>query len=151
MALWDVYLTSSTWRRPEISWLTGEERKRADSLISPLWDAREQFWLDKRYLYCHVIAVHPDYQRKGVGQLLMDFGIGVAQKAELPIYIESSQEGVRLYEKLGCRRLKEPRKYGPDAVESLKANGVEGDSEVALFVWIPNGVEWKLPNNMELA
>jgi GNAT superfamily N-acetyltransferase len=92
MALWDIYLTPSPWRRAEISWLSGHEREHAEALISPLWDAREQYWLDQRYIYCHVVAVHPDYQRKGIGQLLMEFGIGISQKVELPMYVESSRE-----------------------------------------------------------
>jgi GNAT superfamily N-acetyltransferase len=75
MALWDIYLTPSKWRRSELSWLSGQERERADALIKPLWDAREKFWLDEKYLYCHVLAVHPEYQRRGIGKLLMQFGI----------------------------------------------------------------------------
>jgi ribosomal protein S18 acetylase RimI-like enzyme len=151
MALWDIYLTPSTWRRPEISWLSGEERNRAESLISPLWDAREQLWLDKRYLYCHVIAVHPEYQRRGIGQLLMEYGIGVAQKASLPVYIESSQDGMRLYEKLGCQRVREPRNHGVKDMGQSAVNGFEKGSEVVLFVWVPTGGEGTLPESIKLA
>jgi len=151
MALWDIYLTPSSWRRPEISWLSGDERKRAEALISPLWNAREKLWLDKRYLYCHVIAVHPEYQRKGIGQLLMENGIKVAQKAELPIYIESSLDGVRLYEKSGCRRLKQPHEHDTKDLKPPRAQGDGESSEVVLFVWVPKSGEGMLPDQVELA
>lgn len=132
MALWDIYLAPSTWRRPEIGWLSGKEREQAESLLSPLWDARERFWLDQRYIYCHVVAVDPHFQRQGIGQLLMNFGIDVARKTRLPMYIESSKDGVRLYEKLGCRRLKQ----------------TTNDDEAILFVWVPEGGGQSLPTNI---
>jgi GNAT superfamily N-acetyltransferase len=147
MALWEIYLTTSKWRRGEISWLSGEERERAETLISPLWDAREKLWLDQKYIYCHIMAVHPNYQRKGIGKLLMDFGIGVAQQVELPIYIESSEEGVRLYEKLGCQRVRQPKSGEvPNAEQSV--NGGQEDG-LSLFVWVPKGSEKKLPKAVE--
>lgn len=150
MALWDIYLTPSQWRRGEISWLSGDERERAEKLISPLWDAREKLWLDQRYLYCHVIAVRPNYQRRGIGHMLMEFGIGVAQTADLPVYIESSRDGTRLYEKLGCRRLKDPSHQREDKGKTDE-NGVGNDTELALFVWVQDGREDKLPPAVELA
>jgi ribosomal protein S18 acetylase RimI-like enzyme len=135
MALWDIYLTPSKWRRSELSWLSGQERERADALIKPLWDAREKFWLDEKYLYCHVLAVHPEYQRRGIGKLLMQFGIDVAQKTELPIYVESSREGVRLYEKMGCRRIKMLVGLRDDRPKPEETVTDEEDSDVVLFVW----------------
>jgi GNAT superfamily N-acetyltransferase len=149
MALWDIYLTPSAWRRGAISWLSGQERELAEALITPLWDTREKLWLDQRYLYCHVIAVSPKYQRRGVGQLLMEYGVNIAQKTELPIYIESSLVGMRLYEKMGCQRIKAPsvlkREKSHESGTSLK------DSDVALFVWFPKGEERLFPKTIELA
>lgn len=147
MALWDIYLTTSKWRRGEISWLSGEERERAEALISPLWDRREKLWLDQKYIYCHVMAVHPNHQRKGIGKLLMEFGIGVAQQVELPIYIESSEEGIRLYEKLGCQRVKQP-KSGEALNREKSVNG--GQDGLSLFVWLPKESEKRLPKAVEL-
>jgi GNAT superfamily N-acetyltransferase len=150
MALCDIYLTPSKWRRGEISWLSGEEKERADDLISPLWDAREKLWLDERYIYCHVMAVHPKYQRKGIGQLLMEYVIGIAQQTELPIYIESSEEGTRLYEKMGCRRVKQPSKNESADPATRDKDAVGEANGLVLFVWIPKGGEEKLPKSIEL-
>lgn len=142
MALWDVYLTPSDWKKGEISWLHGKERKRAEAFIEPLWHAREKLWLNQRYLYCHVMAVHPDFQRRGVGELLFNFGIITARHTGLPMYIESSKEAVRLYEKMQCRRLKETPMHKTEETEEYQ--------EVALFVWLPDGGEKGLPSAVEL-
>jgi ribosomal protein S18 acetylase RimI-like enzyme len=149
MSLCDVYITPSDWKKGEISWLSGAERERAEALINPLWDTREKLWLNEKYIYGHVIAVHPDYQRRGIGEALVRYGISVAQQSQLPMYIESSKEAVRLYEKMGCRRLKQKpvHKAGDLAPE----NGAQEDQEIPLFVWIPEGGEGILPKAVELA
>ena len=148
MALWDIYLTPSDWTKGEISWLKGEEKARADALISPLWNAREKLWTNEKYLYCHVIAVHPDFQRRGVGELLFKFGQGIAEQTQLPIYIESSKEAVRLYEKMGCKRLEERPVHKSEDLSPGKVNGKKEDCGVALFVWTAQGTE--LPKAVKL-
>lgn len=141
MALWDCYFTPSDWKRPELSWLEGEDRVRAETLIEPLWQAREEMWLNQRYLYCHVIAVRPDYQRRGIGEKLFKFGVDVASESQLPIYIESSKEAIRLYEKLGCKRVKHTARNVGQASE-------RGDLD--LFVWNAEFGDGNLPNNVKL-
>jgi ribosomal protein S18 acetylase RimI-like enzyme len=151
MALWDIYLTPSKWRRGEISWLSGRERERAEQLIWPLWDTRERLWLDQKYLYCHVVAVHPEYQRRGIGQMLMEYGIDIAQKVRLPIYIESSRDGMRLYEKIGCRRLKQQPVDKSKTGKPQESNEVEEHDGAVSWVWFPKGGEEILPATVELA
>ncbi|KZM26040.1 uncharacterized protein EKO05_0005861 [Ascochyta rabiei] len=151
MALWDVYITPSTWKKGEIGWLQGKERERADALIGPLWDTREKMWNNERYLYCHVVAVHPDSQRRGIGELLVDYGKKIALQAHLPIYVESSQAAVKLYEKSGFRWLKErPVHKGVDLWPGRTDNNQE-NHDVPLFVWIPEGAEKLLPEAVKLA
>jgi ribosomal protein S18 acetylase RimI-like enzyme len=151
MALCDVYITPSDWKRGEIGWLQGEERERAEALVKPLWDARERLWLNERYIYCHVMAVHPDYQRKGIGEMLMKYEIGISQQTGLPIYIESSKEGIKLYEKMGSRRLKEKLVHKSEDSSPEKTNGAREDQELPLYVWLPEGGEKQLPKSVELA
>lgn len=136
MALCDVYLAPSDWEKGEISWLKGEERERAEGYVMPLWNMREKLWHKERYVYCHVMAVHPDFQRRGVGELIFKFDMAIAQQAGLPMYIESSKEGTRLYEKMGCKRLEE---------KLVDENG----QEAPLFVWMPEGAS--LPKAVKLA
>lgn len=151
MALWDVYITPSNWKKGEIGWLQGEERQRAEALIGPLWGAREKLWSNERYLYCHVIAVHPDAQRKGVGQLLVEYGKKVALQANLPIYVESSKAAIRLYEKSGFRWLKERAVHKSHDLYPGQTNGDRETTEVPLLVWIPGGDATLLPDTVQLA
>lgn len=151
MALWDCYLTPSDWKKGDISWLHGKEKERAEALVGPLWHAREKLWLNQKYLYCHAIAVHPDYQRKGIGELLFKFGANISRQTTLPIYIESTKDAVRLYEKMGSRRLKEKPVHKYEDLWPDQAGGAKEDQDVALFVWIPQNGEANLPSTVELA
>lgn len=151
MALWDVYLTPSDWRKGEISWLHGKELDRAEALVMPLWNAREKLWLNERYLYCHVIAVHPEFQRMGVGALLFTFGTNISRQSGLPIYIESSKDAFRLYEKMGCRPLRERPVHRAQDLWPEDASGVQEDREIDLFVWLPENGDGQLPKAVELA
>ncbi|KAF1923156.1 acyl-CoA N-acyltransferase [Didymella exigua CBS 183.55] len=151
MALWDVYITPSDWTKGEIGWLQGKERERAEALIGPLWGAREKLWSKERYLYCHVIAVRPDAQRKGVGELLVEYGKKIALQANLPIYVESSQAAIRLYEKSGFRWLKERPVHKSCDLHPGQTDSDQEDHEIPLLVWIPGGDEKLLPNAVQLA
>ncbi|KAJ8118439.1 hypothetical protein OPT61_g591 [Boeremia exigua] len=150
MALWDVYVTPSEWERGEIEWLQGKERERAEALIGPLWGAREKMWNKERYLYCHLVAVHPNYQRKGVGELLVEYGKKIALQANLPIYVESSRDAIRLYEKSGFRWLKERPVHKSDDLWPGQTSDHE-DHEIPLMVWIPRGEKTLLPAAVQLA
>jgi ribosomal protein S18 acetylase RimI-like enzyme len=151
MALFDVYITPSDWKKGEIGWLQGKERERAEALIGPLWDAREKLWSNERYLYCHVVAVHPDAQRKGVGELLVEHGKRIALQANLPIYVESSKAAIRLYEKSGFQWLKERPVHKSYDLYPAQVNGDQEDHEIPLLVWIPGGETRLLPDAVQLA
>ncbi|KAF2474791.1 uncharacterized protein BDR25DRAFT_184733, partial [Lindgomyces ingoldianus] len=43
----------------------------------------------------------PSYQRKGVGRMLLQWGIKQADEEGLPLYIEGTLAGKLLYEQLG--------------------------------------------------
>jgi ribosomal protein S18 acetylase RimI-like enzyme len=151
MALWDIYITPSDWRKGEIAWLHGKERERAEALVGPLWGAREKMWSNERYLYCHVIAVHPNFQRRGIGELLVEYGKKVALQATLPIYVESSRDAIRLYEKSGFRWLKERPIHKSSDLWPERPNGNQRDCEIPLLVWIPGDEKRLLPEAVELA
>lgn len=53
------------------------------------------------------LTVHPDYQRQGVGSLLLESGIKAAEKMELDIFVTSTKAGNRLYYKAGFTLLAE--------------------------------------------
>lgn len=51
------------------------------------------------------MGVHPSHRHRGVGSLLMTWGIKVAQESNLESFIEASESGRMLYEKFGYRML----------------------------------------------
>ncbi|KAF4552486.1 Hypothetical protein D9617_10g074680 [Elsinoe fawcettii] len=53
------------------------------------------------YLYLKSICTHPDHQRKGIGKVMMRWGLKKADELDVPIYLEASPAGRRLYEQSG--------------------------------------------------
>ena len=53
MALCDVFVrprTEEERKMPEIGWLAGEQRERAEKVVGKLWRAREAIWGGKPYI-----------------------------------------------------------------------------------------------------
>lgn len=48
-----------------------------------------------------LLVVHPDYKRKGLGGMIVDYGCKLADKEQLPCYVDGSPHGKGLYEKYG--------------------------------------------------
>ena len=46
-----------------------------------------------------ICFVHPIYRRRGIGTLLMEWGIKIADERGLESYIDATEEGIPLYEK----------------------------------------------------
>lgn len=46
-----------------------------------------------------MMVVDPSYQHQGVGQALLQWGLDQADAQSLEVYLESSEDGLRLYEK----------------------------------------------------
>ena len=78
-------------------------------------------WITKNYnnLYIHRLAVHPDFQKKGVGKVLMDFAEKYARKKECKsIRLDTfsvNKRNLKFYESRGYQRLE--RIYFPKQSE----------------------------------
>ncbi|GAB1213998.1 hypothetical protein ATERTT37_003154 [Aspergillus terreus] len=134
MATWQVYWRERTAEervKPWIGWLEGQQRERAETFLGQLWEKREKYIGEKRHVYCHTVAVHPDYQGRGVGKKLMQWGLDIAEQLKVPIYLESTHEGRSLYERLGFATLQEGVVFKP-GVTQLKE-----DIEAPLMVRMP--------------
>ncbi|KAJ3958566.1 hypothetical protein N0V92_004839 [Colletotrichum tropicale] len=138
MALWDVFLKERTYdeyKFPGITWLKGEERARAEELITPICDVKAKLWGGRPHVYCHVIAVRPEHQRRGVGALLTKWGLDMAELAGLPVYLESSPVGYPLYQRLGFETLDDK------VVHRAALVGKEKDVEIPLMVKMPSNAK----------
>ena len=47
------------------------------------------------------VGTHPDYQGRGAGSLLTQWGLKRAKADQIPVYLDSAVSASRLYEKLG--------------------------------------------------
>jgi len=69
--------------------------------ISDQWE-KEHKKLDKRHSYLMVIGVEPEFQGKGIGSRMMEFGLQPADDGNLMCYLETvTEEDVRFYRKHG--------------------------------------------------
>ncbi|KAI1393733.1 acyl-CoA N-acyltransferase [Hypoxylon trugodes] len=140
MATWDIFWKSGKdngWERPAgIPWLEGEEKARCEDVLNNMWDIRDKlFGKRHRYIYLSVIAVDPKHQRRGIGRLLMQWGIDVAEQLQLPIYTEASESGLRLYESVRFERLTQVKLVHKEEVTGRP------DVEIPLVVRMPSSAK----------
>lgn len=55
--------------------------------------------------YLASLSIDPDYQRRGVGTLLTNWGLDQSRAESVPVGLEASIKGSGMYEKLGFRVL----------------------------------------------
>jgi GNAT superfamily N-acetyltransferase len=72
----------------------------------------------------NILAVRPEYQRKGLGAMLLEDGLALADRDGCKTYIEASAKGLGLYLKYGWKEIDEvkvdTRPYGGHRIESTK-------------------------------
>lgn len=47
------------------------------------------------------LVVHPDYQRRGAGSMLVQWGCDLADEEGVALYVDASRAGAPLYERFG--------------------------------------------------
>ncbi|KAK5076778.1 hypothetical protein LTS08_005949 [Lithohypha guttulata] len=137
MSLWDYHWkerSDEERKLPAVDWLQGEQKDRAEEFIRAFWQRKEELIGGKRHVYCHVVAVHPQYQRRGIGALLTQPGIDVAQQLEVPLYLEATDNATKLYSKLGFEKL------NPGVVLSPQVAATDQSIEAPIMVKMPTGV-----------
>ena len=75
------------------------------------------------------VAVHPYYQRQGIGTLLVKWGQDQASAERVPCGVESGLVGLRLYEKTGFVQFDEMR-YGEAETNIMR-----------VMLWEPEGMK----------
>lgn len=59
------------------------------------------------YVLLGTLTTHPDYQRKGAGIMMLEWGLKEADRLGLPAYLEASPAGKPLYERYGFENVGE--------------------------------------------
>ncbi|KAI0539385.1 acyl-CoA N-acyltransferase [Xylaria digitata] len=122
------------WPNPRgAAWLDGKHRETADAILVPIWNTHEKLFGKRRHVYLPAIAVHPDHQRQGVGRLLMQWGVSVAENFGLPIYLESTGLGYPLYEAMRFNKLTHAQ-----IIHKAEVTGGSEDTEIPLMVRMPS-------------
>lgn len=89
-------------------------------------------WLDgwtrgKRHMLCKALFTEPAFQRRGMGNALVQFGNQVADQASLPIFLQGSPFGYPIYAKHDFKTVQyldvDLREWAPGAKSSDKGYG----------------------------
>lgn len=84
-----------TWTNPAL------RSSRAGQFMREALAVHPDFSSLGRRFYVAMVAVDPDFQRRGVGGMLIGEGKKLAKESNVPIYLESSLAGRGLYKKCG--------------------------------------------------
>ena len=64
------------------------------------------------------LGTHPDYQRRGAGSMIVQWGCDMADRDGVAAYVDASKEGAGLYKKFGFEDLSKP---GADIASMARA------------------------------
>ncbi|KAL8837230.1 MAG: hypothetical protein Q9170_002603 [Blastenia crenularia] len=96
-----------------------------ESFFHQLDAKRKQYMDDKKDYFLHILIVSPQFQRRGLGTMLIREGLAAADRDKAKAYIEASPKGLELYQRHGWKivdtiRMDMSPYGGPkDAVEEL--------------------------------
>ncbi|EPS39558.1 hypothetical protein H072_6700 [Dactylellina haptotyla CBS 200.50] len=60
----------------------------------------------EKYLHLNILVVDPSYQRRGIGEALVKWGVEKVKRENMPAALEASRAGKRVYSKCGFQELK---------------------------------------------
>lgn len=70
-----------------------------------------------------LLVTHEKHRRRGAGRLLVNWGIAKSEESGLPIYVQASEQGRRLYLNEGFKDMEtaelEPMLYGLEGTEKM--------------------------------
>ncbi|GFN13964.1 hypothetical protein AtubIFM56815_002773 [Aspergillus tubingensis] len=72
-----------------------------DTFFGGLDQARRTIMGSRPHYYLDALITHPDYRRQGAASMLIQWGCDRADQDGIPIWVDSSQEGARIYERFG--------------------------------------------------
>jgi GNAT superfamily N-acetyltransferase len=145
--LWLYILTWIFWAYDKVDELIKKPRAFDPAAIKQLkeWGKADgaKYWTSHpertNKWYVDSLVIHPDYQGKGIGKLLMEIVLQEAQSERALVGLMSSRHGAFLYRKLGFELLGDfghrPPTEGP------------GDKGGGYMLWYPEGYEGNRNNS----
>ncbi|RAK83128.1 acyl-CoA N-acyltransferase [Aspergillus costaricaensis CBS 115574] len=74
-----------------------------DTFFGGLDQARRTIMGSRPHYYLDALITHPDYRRQGAASMLIQWGCDRADQDGIPSWVDSSQEGVWIYQRFGFR------------------------------------------------
>ncbi|KAL8708855.1 MAG: hypothetical protein Q9220_006311 [cf. Caloplaca sp. 1 TL-2023] len=93
-------------------------------------DDKDYFSQLTTIIVLHILMVIPDYQRRGLGAMLIREGLAAADRDEAKCYIEASPAGLELYKRYGWKQVDE-------IVLDMKPHGGSGMATEVLLIREP--------------
>ncbi|KAH8883198.1 hypothetical protein GQ53DRAFT_847095 [Thozetella sp. PMI_491] len=143
--------------------ISPEEQRRIDEVASESmlaqWperlearnnEIRQRIMAKQPYLELDYLGVHPKHQRKGIATTLVKSGLQVAQDLGLDVFLQASDVGRLVYEKLGFKLIDEnieddsefggPGRYVTyfmvwDHRQNVRGEGKQGAWEIGAAAW----------------
>lgn len=119
-------LKNNYWTFFNLDW--SEDHSKRGTIIQMFDKTFDEDIFPEAWLLANLV-VHEDYQRQGIGALLLKWGLDQAEAERVPVGVESSFAGLRLYEKMGFRTFRNLR-YGEKEKETMPE-----------MVWEPSGMK----------
>lgn len=83
----------------------GLNRAFADEFFGNIDRLKREILGGRPYVLLHMLAVRPEYHRRGIGAVHLSWGSEQADKLGLPLYLEASPMGRPLYERHGYEKV----------------------------------------------
>jgi GNAT superfamily N-acetyltransferase len=88
------------------SWMDNQEDKlKALEFNKPIVDKRNEWMAGHPHAVLRYMAVAPKWRRKGIATMCVQWGVDRCKELGIPAYLEASDEGVPVYEKLGFEKV----------------------------------------------
>ncbi|EMC91085.1 hypothetical protein BAUCODRAFT_314323 [Baudoinia panamericana UAMH 10762] len=144
-AYWLIYdrvRTAEQYTRPHYllsaSWVPNSQGQQdlAKRTLQPILDKRVEWLGGRRCAVLMYMCVDPVWRRRGVSTMCVKWGLAQCEHLNIPAYLEASDEGAPVYEKLGFEAMEEV---------SMELDGER--STFPIMMWFPSGtsVEDKKP------
>jgi GNAT superfamily N-acetyltransferase len=108
---WYFYLTPEAIAGSSKPWPLGESEKEyinipmAEHYFHNLQERKNKVFEGKKHALMAILVVKPGWQRKGVGQKILEWGLAECDKQGLGVWIDASPVGKGLYEKCGWKQV----------------------------------------------
>ena len=118
------------------SWLEGERRQKAERMFKPVIDTRAKWLSGQGHAILMFLATDKAWRRQGAAKSCVKWGLEKCEELRIPAYLEASQQGRPVYERLGF-----------EVVEQLHMDVEEEKSFEPAMMWWPPGTkpEYKKP------